>query len=31
MNIGIMGAGNIGGNAARLFVRAGHDLEISNS
>jgi predicted dinucleotide-binding enzyme len=31
MNIGIVGAGNIGANAARLFTRAGHDVRIANS
>jgi 8-hydroxy-5-deazaflavin:NADPH oxidoreductase len=31
MKIGIIGAGNIGSNAARLFVRAGHDVAIANS
>jgi predicted dinucleotide-binding enzyme len=31
MNIGIIGAGNIGGTAARLFIDAGHDVAISNS
>ena len=31
MKIGIVGAGNIGANAARLFVRAGHEVAISNS
>jgi predicted dinucleotide-binding enzyme len=31
MNIGIIGSGNIGANAARLFVRAGHDVALSNS
>lgn len=31
MNIGILGAGNIGANAARLFVKAGHDVRIANS
>lgn len=31
MKIGIIGAGNIGGNAARLFVKAGHEVAISNS
>lgn len=29
--IGIIGAGHIGGNAARLFVKAGHEIVISNS
>lgn len=31
MNIGIIGAGNIGGTAARLFSEAGHNVAISNS
>jgi 8-hydroxy-5-deazaflavin:NADPH oxidoreductase len=31
MQIGILGAGNIGGNAARLFARAGHHVRIANS
>ncbi|HEY1527326.1 MAG TPA: NADPH-dependent F420 reductase [Candidatus Angelobacter sp.] len=31
MKIGILGAGNIGATAARLFVAAGHDVAISNS
>ena len=31
MKIGIVGSGNIGGNAARLFVRAGHEVALSNS
>lgn len=31
MNIGVVGAGHIGGNAARLFVKAGHDVAIANS
>jgi hypothetical protein len=31
MNIGILGSGNIGGNAARLFARAGHQVRIANS
>lgn len=31
MNIGIIGAGNIGANAARLFAKAGHSVAISNS
>lgn len=31
MKIGIIGAGNIGGNAARLFVKAGHEVAIANS
>jgi predicted dinucleotide-binding enzyme len=31
MRIGIVGAGRIGGNAARLFARAGHELLLSFS
>ena len=31
MNIGIIGAGNIGANVARLFAEAGHEGAISNS
>jgi predicted dinucleotide-binding enzyme len=31
MNIGINGAGKIGGTAARLFVPAGHQVVIGNS
>ena len=31
MKIGMIGAGRIGGAAARLFVAAGHDVAISNS
>ncbi len=31
MNIGIIGAGRIGANAARLFAEAGHRVAISNS
>ncbi len=31
MKIGIVGAGNIGANAAKLFVKAGHLVAISNS
>ena len=31
MNIGIIGSGKIGGMTARLFVRAGHHVAISNS
>ena len=31
MKIGIIGAGHIGGTAARLFVDAGHEVAISNS
>jgi predicted dinucleotide-binding enzyme len=31
MKIGIIGSGNIGATAARLFSRAGHEVAISNS
>lgn len=31
MKIGIIGAGHIGANAARLFVKAGHQVAICNS
>ncbi len=31
MRIGIVGAGMIGGTAARLFVRVGHEVAVSNS
>jgi predicted dinucleotide-binding enzyme len=31
MKIGIVGAGHIGATAARLFVRAGHEVALSNS
>jgi predicted dinucleotide-binding enzyme len=31
MKIGIVGSGNIGANAARLFVKAGHEVALSNS
>ncbi len=31
MKIGIIGSGNIGGTAARLFAKAGHDVAVSNS
>ena len=31
MNIGVIGSGNIGANAARLFAKAGHEVAISNS
>ncbi len=31
MKIGIIGAGNIGATAAKLFVNAGHNVVISNS
>ena len=30
MRIGIVGSGNIGGTAARLFARAGHEVAVSN-
>jgi predicted dinucleotide-binding enzyme len=30
MKIGIIGAGNIGGTAAKLFVQAGHEIAIAN-
>lgn len=30
-NIGLIGAGNIGGALARLFAAAGHDVAVSNS
>ena len=30
MNIGVIGSGNIGANAARLFAAAGHQVAISN-
>ncbi|MGH7706787.1 MAG: NADPH-dependent F420 reductase [Vulcanimicrobiaceae bacterium] len=29
--MGIVGSGNIGGTAARLFVKAGHEVAVSNS
>ena len=31
MKIGIIGAGHIGANAAKLFAEAGHEIAISNS
>jgi predicted dinucleotide-binding enzyme len=31
MRIGIIGAGHIGGTLAELFVRAGHEVAVSNS
>ena len=31
MNIGIIGAGNIGANVARLLAKSGHSVAISNS
>src|SRR5919204_563769 len=31
MRIGVIGAGRIGGNAARLFVGAGHEVKLSFS
>lgn len=31
MNIGIIGAGHIGSTAARLLVKAGHEVAVSNS
>src|SRR6266540_1376501 len=31
MRIGIVGAGRIGGNAARLFAKAGHEVLVSFS
>lgn len=31
MDIGVIGAGNIGATAAGLFARAGHDVVLSNS
>jgi 8-hydroxy-5-deazaflavin:NADPH oxidoreductase len=31
MKLGIIGAGRIGATAARLFVRAGHEVALSNS
>src|SRR5581483_421466 len=31
MKVGILGAGNIGATAARLFIVAGHEVAVSNS
>jgi 8-hydroxy-5-deazaflavin:NADPH oxidoreductase len=31
MKIGILGAGNIGATAARLFIESGHEVAVSNS
>lgn len=31
MKIGIIGAGNIGANAAKLFIKAGHEVAVANS
>ena len=31
MKIGVIGAGNIGASAAKLFVKAGHEIAIANS
>lgn len=31
MRIGIIGVGHIGGTAAELFARAGHEVALSNS
>ena len=31
MNLGIVGSGNIGATAARLFTKAGHKVAVSNS
>jgi 8-hydroxy-5-deazaflavin:NADPH oxidoreductase len=31
MKIGIIGSGNIGGTAAKLFISAGHEIAVSNS
>jgi predicted dinucleotide-binding enzyme len=31
MNVGIVGSGNIGATAARLFADAGHEVAVSNS
>ena len=31
MKIGIIGSGNIGGTAAKLFLNAGHEIAVSNS
>ena len=30
-NVGIIGAGHIGSQVARLFLNSGHDVTISNS
>jgi 8-hydroxy-5-deazaflavin:NADPH oxidoreductase len=31
MKIGIIGSGNIGGTTAKLLIKAGHEVAISNS
>jgi 8-hydroxy-5-deazaflavin:NADPH oxidoreductase len=31
MKIGVIGAGNIGANAAKLFAQAGHEIALANS
>lgn len=31
MNIGVIGSGNIGATAAKLFASAGHEVVVSNS
>jgi len=31
LNIGVVGSGNIGSNAAKLFANAGHEVVVSNS
>lgn len=31
MKIGIIGSGNIGGNLARLFIKAGHEVALANT
>ena len=31
MKIGMIGAGNIGANAAKLFIKAGHEIAVANS
>lgn len=31
MNVGVIGSGNIGGTAAKLFAAAGHKVAVSNS
>jgi len=31
MNVGIIGSGNIGATAARLFANVGHEVAVSNS